>query len=279
MPANVTAEYKAAELEYTRAKTTKEKIAALQKMLREVPKHKGSEKLQADIKSKLAKFRALLKKEAQLKKKAHLIAIKKEGTAQVVLVGTTNSGKSTLLNELTGAKAEIAPYPFTTKMPEIGIMDYKGVKIQIIEIPAIVENFYETERGPTFLGIIRNADLIVMLFNSDEERELITKELFKAEIDLPIVYYYHQDNIKDLIWQRLGLIKVFTKEHGKKSTGIPFALKRGSTVRDLAEHIHKDFIRKFRYAKIWGKSAAFPGQQVGLDHILEDDDIVQIYLK
>jgi len=279
MPANVTAEYQAAELEYTRAKATKEKILALKKMLQEVPKHKGSERLQAQIKTKLAKFKALLKKEAQLKKTARSIAVKKEGSAQVVLIGATNTGKSTLLKQLTGAKVEIASYPFTTKIPEIGIIDYKGVKIQVVEIPAIVKNFYDTEKGPTFLGIIRNADLIVMLSDSDKGRELITKELFKAEIDLPIVYYYKQKDIKDLIWQRLGLIKVFTKEQGKKETGIPFALKKGSTIRDLAVHVHKDFLIKFRFAKVWGKSAAFPGQQVGFDHVLEDDDVVQIYLE
>ncbi len=279
MPANVTAEYQAAELEYSRAKTTEEKIAALQKMLREVPKHKGSEKLQAELKTKLSKFKSQLKKEAKLRKTAHSVAIKKEGSAQVVLVGTTNSGKSTLLNRLTGSKVEVAAYPFTTKKPEVGIMDYKGVKIQIIEIPAIVENFYGSEKGPAYLGIIRTADVVVMLYNSDKERDMIVRELLKEDIDLPIIYYSGEENIKDLIWKMSGLIKVYTKEQGKKSTGIPFALRKGSAIRDLAVHIHKDFIQKFRHAKVWGKSAAFPGQQVGLDHVLQDDDVVQIYME
>ncbi len=299
MPVNVTAEYAAAELAYTRASTTQEKIAALQKMLQEVPKHKGSEKLQAEIKSKLAKFKATLKKQAQLKKKAFSIAIKKEGAAQVALVGTTNSGKSTLLARLTNAKPEIAAYPFTTKLPETGMLDYKGVKIQIVEIPAITKNFYKTEKGPIFLGIIRTADLIILLFNSPSEEEMLKHELKEAGIDLPIIIYKNQEklenieyfpnkslkisdfqrNLKDLIWKKLGLIKVYTKQPGKKPTEEPIALKKDCTVKDFAEHVHKDFIRKFKYAKIWGSSAKFDGQMVGLDHVLEDEDVVQLHLQ
>jgi ribosome-interacting GTPase 1 len=278
MPTNVTAEYTAAELEYSKARTAAEKIKALEKMLREVPKHKGTEVLRMNIKTKLSKLKEQLRKKAKQKKGAAGISIQKEGSAQVVLVGTTNSGKSTLLKKLTGARVEIADYPFTTIKPEVGIMDYKGIKLQIVEIPAIIENFSETENGNAYLGIIRQADLMVLLFNDEDEYKLLQKEL--ADVETKKIIYNPNNNIKDDIWRNIELIKVYTKEPGKKPSYPPFALKKGNTIGDMAKHIHKDFIKKFRFARVWGKSAKFGGgQQVGLNHKLTDDDIVEIHLK
>ncbi|MBW2966349.1 TGS domain-containing protein [Candidatus Woesearchaeota archaeon] len=277
MPTNVTMEYSLAELEYQRAKTTSERLKALQKMLSLAPTHKGGEKLRQDIKTKISKLKEQLRKEAKQKKGASGISIPKEGAAQVVLVGTTNTGKSTLLKKLTGARVEIADYPFTTVKPEIGIMDYKGIKMQIVEMPAIVENFSETENGNAYLGIIRQADLMVLLFNNEEEYKLLQKEL--ADIETKRIIYNPNNNIKEDVWRNIGLIKVYTKEPGKKPSYPPFALDKGSTIRDMAKHIHKDFIKKFRFARVWGRSAKFGGQQVGIEHELEDDDIVEVHLK
>ena len=280
MPTNVTAEYAAAELEYSKASTIEEKIKALQKMYSECPVHKNTEKLRKEIKTKIAKFKERLEKEKKQKKTGHSLSIKKEGSATICLVGTTNTGKSTLLKDLTNANVLIADYPFTTTKPEFGILDYKGVKLQIIEIPSIIENFDETENGLSLLGIIRLADLIVIFFNKPEEKKIIDLQLEKAEIEKPTLIFNNQKNIKDEIWKRLGLIKIYTKEPGKKvSKDIPICLKKGSTIGDMAEQVHKDFIKKFRLAKVWGKSAKFDSQQVGLTHKLEDDDIVEIHLK
>ena len=77
----------------------------------------------------------------------------------------------------------------------------------------------------------------------------------------------------------LDLIKVYTKQPGKKPDYPPIALKKESAIRDLALHIHKDFIKKFRFARIWGSSARFPGQEVGLNHRLYDDDIVELHME
>jgi ribosome-interacting GTPase 1 len=87
------------------------------------------------------------------------------------------------------------------------------------------------------------------------------------------------DRLKEQIWQKLGLIKIFTKTPGKKKDWPPVALDSGSTIRDLAEFVHKDFIKKFKFARIWGKSARFPGQTQGLNHELMDDDVVELHLK
>lgn len=189
------------------------------------------------------------------------------------------SGKSLLLSKITNARPKLAEHEFTTKEPEVGMMDYKGIKIQVIEIPAVTENFYNRERGPLFLDIIRESNLIVLVYKNEEEKELVFNELYKNNMDLPIIYYNKEENIKELIWQRLNLIHVYTKQPGKKPDYPPVALKKNSTVIDLAEIIHKDFLKKFDYAKVDGKSVKFKWQTVGLNHVLADGDIVEFHLK
>ena len=277
MATNATLQYQLAEQSYFRAVTNEEKLVALQKMLQTCPKHKASENMQKNIKERISKLKLELQKEKRVKKTStgYTLAVKKEGAAQIVLVGTTNSGKSTLLKELTKAQVEIAPYPFTTKRPEIGILDHYGVKLQIVEIPALVENFAATENGKTYLSIIRQADLIILLFNTVAEKHLLDKELHNIPGDRLI--YNHQKNLSEEIWRRLPLIKVYTKQPGKKRDHPPIAMPKGSTVETLAPHIHKNFIQRFRFARIWG-SSKFPGQTVGLSYILADDDVVELHV-
>jgi len=156
MSTNVHPEYQKAEKEYLLAETLPDKIKCLQKMLSTLNRHKGTANLEKELKQRLAKYKSLLEKEKLAKKgKGGGFTIKKEGYSQVVLVGKTNSGKSTLLSRLTNATPFIADYEFTTKMPEVGTMIVNDVSIQVIEIPAITENFMEKEKGPMFLGIIR----------------------------------------------------------------------------------------------------------------------------
>jgi len=277
MPTNATAEYTAAEEKYKEAESTKEKINALKNMLSKAPTHKGAENLRQEIKTKISKLKERLKKEAKQKKGAVGISVPKEGAAQIVLVGTPNSGKSTLLNILTGAGAEVASYPYSTAKPEIGMLDYKGIKLQIVEIPAVVENFSETENGRAYLGIINQADLVVLLFRNAKEYEILRKEL--NDVDTKKIIYNKNNNIKEDIWRSLNIIKVYTKEPGKEPSFPPFALDKESTIKDMAEHVHKDFIKKFKFARVWGESATHDGQRVGIDHNLKDDDIVELHMK
>jgi len=278
MPVNAGIAYAKAESEFNQATTIQEKLQALRKMLATAPKHKGVESLLKEIKTKIARYKGLAEKEKKQKKgSGKSLSIKKEGAATICIVGTVNSGKSTLLKKLTNANVEIASYPFTTKKPEIGILDYKGIKLQIVEIPAIIENFEYSEIGPSMLAIIRQSDLLIVIFKDKFELKLIDKELYG--INIPRVYYYNQDNIKDLIWDNLNLIKVYTKQPGKKQDHPPIALKKASIVKDLAGYVHKDFLRKFDFARIWGKSVKFDGIKVGLEHKLEDEDVIEFHLK
>ncbi|MBI2663019.1 TGS domain-containing protein [Candidatus Woesearchaeota archaeon] len=277
MATNPGYEYANALKKYHEAKTVNEKLKALHEMLQTAPKHKSAENLLADIKAKIAKYKKMVEKEASQKRGKTKFSIKKEGSATICIVGTTNSGKSTLLKDLTNAKPEIAPYPFTTKKPEVGTLDYNGIKLQVIEIPPIVKNFRDTKNGLAFLSIIRMSDLVILMFNNDKEKKLLEDELY--DIDIPILTYTNQSNLNDKIWNKLGLIKVYTKQPGKEKDYPPVALKKGSIVRELAEHVHKDFVKKFKFARVWGKSVKFNSQRVGMDHIMQDNDIVELHIK
>ena len=252
-------------------------------MLSKLNRHKGTQALEKDIKQRISKYKTLLEKEKLAKKgRGGGINIKKEGAAQVVLVGKTNSGKSTLLSKITNASPLIADYEFTTKKPEVGTMLVNDVSVQLIEIPAITENFLEKEKGPMFLGLIRGADLIVVLAEEKKEEKFIEEELEKAGIKGKRIFVKRKEDpfhIKNKIWQALDLIYVFTKMPGKEKDYPPIALKKGSTVRELALNVHKDFVKKFKFAKVWGKSAKHPGMVCGVKHVLQSGDVVELHIK
>jgi small GTP-binding protein len=274
-------------------------------MLTLCPKHKGTEKLQKEIKERIRRLKYKGEKEKKQKKSGFSLTIKKEGAAQIVIIGLPNSGKSTLLAELSGSKVEIAEYAFTTKEPVVKMIPYENIKLQTIEIPAIYEGFYDSSKGPSLLSLVRQADLVIVLVDKDKaknELKIIKDELDKASIELGVqnkgrrgfvdtlpslvIYVAHnktlefpaKDLIKKSIWKSLKKIRVQTRTKGKVADK-PVILKQGATVEELAKIIHKDFVKKFKYAKIWGKSAKFEGQQVGLNHILKDKDVVEIYTK
>ena len=161
MPANLSPEYFAAEKRYKSAASPDEKLAALQDMLRSIPKHKGTEKMQADIKRRISRLR----KEQARKggpKKSGGIYVKKSGEGQVVLVGPPNSGKSELLANLTNAEPEIADYPFTTRMPKPGMMLCENVQIQLVDLPPVAEGYVES----WLPQIVRIADMALLVLSA-----------------------------------------------------------------------------------------------------------------
>jgi len=160
MPANLTPEFLKARERFRRAKTPQEKLAALEEMLATIPKHKGTDKMQADIKRRIAKLRDA----RPTGKKGHRTRydhIPKEGAGQAVLVGPPNSGKSTLLSSLTNARPEIAEYPFSTVIPIPGMMQYADVRIQLIDLPPLAEEYTE---GWVY-ALIRESDLALVVLD------------------------------------------------------------------------------------------------------------------
>jgi small GTP-binding protein len=162
MPANLTPQYHKAEEEYKRATQPREKLEKLREMFRLLPKHKGTEKIQAELKRKISQLMDDLEsgggKPGTGKGKA-VHKIPHEGAGRVVLVGAPNAGKSALLAALTAAKPEIAPYPFTTRIPIPGMMATRGVKIQLIDTPAISRDVME----PWLPGLVRQADVVLLV--------------------------------------------------------------------------------------------------------------------
>jgi ribosome-interacting GTPase 1 len=143
MPANLTPPYKAAEQRYREATDDPERLEALNEMMQVIPKHKGTEKLQAEIKAKIAKIKkAGIAKPSGAKAKA-LDNIPREGAAQIPLIGAPNCGKSQFLAAVTHAHPEIADYPFTTRIPTAGMMPWENIKFQLIDLPPIARQSFE----------------------------------------------------------------------------------------------------------------------------------------
>lgn len=306
MPINAGYEYGEAQKRVTDAKTPEEKIKALENLLSVSPNHKGTEKLRLEIKTKISKLKEKAEKEKSKKGSSFSLSIKKEGAAQVTLVGLSNSGKSTILNRFTNAKPQIADYNYTTQLPEIGVLDYNGVNLQIVEIPPIFEGFSYSDKGPSFFAIVRSSDLVCIvldgtkdcqadlkLIETEFERSSIKLKKIKSTDGLNCIVVVNKilsnfkceypvcwiDDFKDAIWRRLSMISVFTKQPGREKEWPPVALKGGSNVKNLADIVHKDFVKNFKYARIWGKSVKHHGMTVGVDHILKEGDIVEFHTK
>src|SRR5580765_5111254 len=158
MPANLTPQYKEAERRYREAKTHEEKLEALREMMALLPKHKGTDKLQADLRHRISK----LEDEALHPKSggAHHVDpghVRREGAGQWVLIGGPNSGKSALLQALTHAHPEVAAYPFTTRAPLPGMMPFEDLQVQLVDTPAVTAQHVE----PYMPNLVRAADGVV----------------------------------------------------------------------------------------------------------------------
>jgi uncharacterized protein len=298
MTVNAGYEYFAAEKKFMAAKTMDEKIACLEEMIRAAPKHKSSETFVANLKQRLAKFEE--KKEKNKKTgKTTKKAIRKEGF-QCILVGFTNSGKSSILSKLTNAKPLISDYNFTTFQAELGTMDYTGVKAQIVDLPAIGSEGFD-------LGMVNTADCIIIVITDLLELEKITPILSRATTKRIIVFNKVDkksseefrkleatlrskklgailmsaetgqgiEELKERVFSMMNVIRVYTKEPGKQHSMIPMVLKHGSTVADAAEAILKGFTKRIKQTKVTGPSGKFPNQKVGISHVLKDRDVVE----
>lgn len=328
MPANLTPQYLEAELKFKQAKTAPEKIKALEVMMAVIPKHKGTERLRGQLKSRMAKLKEELQRRPTVARAEQAYNIKREGAAQVILLGLPNSGKSSLFSHITGACSEVADYPFTTQKPLPGMMKYENIQIQLVDTPPIQPDRIE----PGFPNLIRNADALLLLVDLTEDpifqMDILLGELNQMKIKvsgkglvsslepgwmsppallvgnkcdvrnamgsyqsleahfrdvfpiLPISAKegMNSDELKKEVYQALNILRVYTKTPGREPERTePVILKKGSTVGDVAASIHKDFVAKLRYARIWG-SGKFEGQMVKRDYQVSEGDVIELHI-
>jgi len=328
LPANLPAAYFEAERQYRESKTPAEGIAALEEMLAIMPKHKGTDKIKADLRRRISKLKS---KEQGKKKTARRdtgYRIEREGVGQVFLIGPPNVGKSALVAALTNADPQVADFPHSTWKPTPGMMYFEDIQIQLIDTPPVSKEHME----PWFFDIARGSDIILVvvdvqtdpvqqleetvsflgehriaphrlahvhegaggwtflpflvLANKNDDHFMEESfEIFMSllEDDWPLVSVSAKtgrnlDVLKRTLFGALEIIRAYTKAPGKEpDLGAPFVLNKGSKVEDLASKIHKDFLKRLKYARIWGKHV-YEGQMVQRDHVLQDGDVIELHL-
>jgi ribosome-interacting GTPase 1 len=312
MPANLTPDYLAAEQAYKHATTPQEKIAALEDMLALLPKHKGTEKMQADIRHRLSQTR----KESQKKGTVHstpAYIIHREGAGQIALVGPPNSGKSQLVCALTHARPEVADYPFTTHMPVAGMMQFEDVKVQLVDLPAISSEFLEAWM-PQALRVANVAALVVDPNDADVLGEIefilgsfaawrlaAPQLLVSNKSDLPgaaenaaVISEMYCDRMRCLsvsaiaglgledfaraAFESLNVVRFYSKPPGKKpDLDVPYTLQRGQTVQEAAAKVHRDFVEHLQFARLFRPGHEHDGLMVERTHKVEDRDILEFH--
>jgi len=359
--------------------SSQDRVQELELELSKTKYNKRTQKAIGILKAKIAQLKE--KQQSGSGSKTYGFAVSKTGDATVILVGFPSVGKSTLLNTLTGTKSEVAAYAFTTLSVIPGLLKHKSAKIQILDVPGIVEGAASGRgRGKEVLQMTRNADLVIILLDifHPEHLPVIKRELhdthlrineIKPDVSITrkerggldigttvkltrinhetiegicrefrinsaqivirdditqdqlidaiqknkryvpaitvvnkmdlasdkvqqITRLTHADlavsgvtgenieELKELIYSKLNFIRVYTKEARKEADMTePLIMKSGAAIRDVCDKLHKDFVKKFRFARIWGLSAKFDGQKVALKHMLIDNDIVEIHVR
>ncbi len=331
MPTNLPPKYFDVEKKLKTAGTPEEKIEIMDEMLSIIPKHKGTEKLRASLKTKIAKQKNAAQKKSATAKHGHSYKVKKSGAGQVIVIGPPNAGKSMLVKSLTHIDAHVEETPFTTFEPYPAMMPFKDIQIQLVDTPPITPEYMET----WYPDLVKAADAVIILIDpfavapdpidamrcifdkltakkiqfiedckepapeqgwvckktlvaankSDlpdaAENLEILQELLETDFKLiPVSANTGQglEEFKLRIYSMLNIIRVYSKIPGKKAElRAPFTLKKGSTVMDMARAVHKDFSEKLQFARIWS-TTAYDGQRVHRNHILEDEDLIELHM-
>jgi small GTP-binding protein len=335
------------------------------------------------LKAKMARLKDELEVRRSKGPKTSGYSVRKSGHATVALVGFPSTGKSTLLNKITNAQSEVAAYQFTTLTVVPGVMEYRGAKIQVLDLPGLIKDASKGKgRGREVLSVVRSADLVILMIDVFETNiQILVEELRTANLrlnqrppdiviakksrggitvnftskqstldedlvremlneygyvnadiviredivedqlidyisgnrlfipaiavinktDLVTAAYLKQiqkrlkdwrimpiaaekgkglAELKEELYNALRFIRIYMKPQGEDADMVePLVIKDGSDIGMICDSIHRDFRKNFRYAQIWGKSARFPGQIVGLDHKVSDQDIVTIIVR
>jgi len=363
--------------------TIDEQIKEIEEELARTSYNKKTQHHIGKLKAKLARLKDELERRRSKGPKSAGYAVRKSGHATVALVGFPSVGKSTLLNRITNAFSEVAAYKFTTLTVVPGLMEYRGAKIQVLDLPGLIKDASKGKgRGKEVLSVVRSADLILLMIDVFETNvDVLVEELRTAnlrlnqrpsdivisrknrggitvnftakqstldedlvremmneygyinadiviredidedelidyisgnrlylpamvvinKIDLVNKQYLRQlekrlagwrivpisaekgvglDQLRDEIFSALRFIRIYMKPQGKEADLVePLVIKQGSDIGTICDSIHRDFRKNFRYAQVWGQSARFPGQIVGLEHLVADQDIVSVIVK
>ncbi len=389
MVTNLPAEARVRWARYLEARTTEEKIRALEEFLSAVPKHKGTENLVAWVRRKLSELREELEDSRRRRSGGPSFFVEKHGVAQVLLLGFTQSGKSSLFNALTNAKSAVTGLPYTTMSPVPGMMPFEDVQIQLVDAPPFVPGASsgKVSWGARLVGLARNADALLVVLDAtadpleqyrcvlgeleeagivlrkprgrvqverskayqgirlvrmgrivdgteDDVRKLlesyrvygalvkiygevslddVEKALFESAVYKPSLALLNKvdavdsatlgrhieglraanphvqvvpvsavtkeglDLIPKAVFSILELIRVYTKEpNSREPSREPLVLPRGSSVEDAVRMLREEYLKYFKYARVWGPSAKYPGERVGLSHALSDGDVIEI---
>ncbi|MCK5399510.1 TGS domain-containing protein [bacterium] len=324
MPANLTPDYLRNEKNYKLAADQDEKLYWLEQMYSTIPKHKGTEKLQGEIKKKISQLKKSM--EGVVKKKSSVSnKIEKSGAAQILVIGPANAGKSTFLTMYTGHSSQVERYAYTTTDFVLGMGDWEDLSFQFIDTPAIKEGF------TSFLVFnqLRIADLVIVILTAESDPstqyEKLTQFLSKKNIQLlasgekyeqegtvnlphmiimnkidliddytalddfrdsmdikvistSLILGDDRNEIMEEVFALSRKIRIYTKEQGEKpNMKDPFVVDEGTTVIDLAAHIHKDFVAQFNYARVWG-GEFYDGQRIGKTEPLSEGLVIEFYL-
>ena len=239
------------------------------------------------------------------------IAVRREGAAQIALVGPPNVGKSSLVQALSDIQIKTGDYAFTTLRPVPALTRIGGVLVQLVEIPGLIGGATEDRGGGrALLGVLRTVDAIVYCTRANgdpAELRVVRDEVAAAGIEKPAVVAATRadevdrsavdrlagafaglpvvavsvlddaslDAFRETVWTLTGLIRVRLR-NGAETGAEPLAFEPGATVADVADAVHHDLRTTFSGARVWGPSARFEGQRVGRDHAVLDGDVVEI---
>jgi len=313
MPANLTPVYHAAEQQYKSATTPAERLAALELMLRTIPKHKGTEKLQADIKRRIARERNEGQKKGGVAHAQPFWLIPAEGAGQVALVGAPNAGKSRLVASLTNAHVEVAEWPFSTRVPVPGMMPIEDVQVQLLDLPPVCAEAMESWMPE----VLRMADATILVVDAGDpdvlgRTEFILARLAEWDIPDPILLLgtkldlartrqdfadlleLYPDRFPALavsaetgeglgafagtVFELLDVVRVYTKRPGHPAElNAPYILPRGATVEDAAAKVHHDFLASLKFAKRFHRDGS-GGLMVERTHEVEDGDVLEFHV-
>jgi len=268
MPANLTQQYHKAEKAYRAAATPEEEVRCLEEMLRELPKHKGTDRLQADLKTKISRAKEdVVQQKASGKNRG--FKLPRQGAGRVLIIGGPNAGKSQLIASVTKAQPEVAPYPFTTREPSPAMMPWEDVSIQLVDSPPVTADLFD----PATISLLRGADLAVLLADLGDDdgieqlQELLTRirstksrlanESYLDEEDVGVSYTrtFFAPNKIDLpeAADRLMLLKEFCPLDFRE---FPVSAERGDGLEELRRGIFEalDVVRI--YTKMPAKKEA-----------------------